>query len=42
VLRTLPKELAEYKGLVRYRATTVDWLSKFDDGEVLPAGTQPE
>lgn len=42
VLSTLPNELAEYKGLVRYKPTTIEWLSKFDDGEVLPAGTQPE
>lgn len=42
VLSTLPNELAEYKGLVRYKPTTLEWLSKFDDGEVLPAGTQPE
>jgi hypothetical protein len=42
VLSTLPNELAEYKGLVRYKPATLEWLSKFDDGEVLPAGTQPE
>lgn len=41
VLSTLPNELAEYKGLVRYKPTTIEWLSKFDDGEVLPGGTQP-
>ena len=32
VLKTLPPELVEYKGLTRYRQTTVDWLSKYDDG----------
>lgn len=42
VLSTLPNELAEYKGLVRYKPATIEFLSKFDDGEVLPAGTQPE
>ena len=32
VLRTLPDPIANYKGLTRYRAMTVDWLSRFDDG----------
>ena len=32
VLRDLPPELADYKGLTRYRQTTVDWLAKHDDG----------
>ena len=32
VLRDLPLELADYKGLTRYRQTTVDWLAKHDDG----------
>jgi hypothetical protein len=42
VLSTLPNELAEYKGLVRYRQTAIDWLAKFDDGADLGTGTQPE
>lgn len=42
VLTTLPNELAEYKGLVRYRQTAIDWLAKFDDGADLGTGTQPE
>ena len=37
VLRTLPPEIIEYKGLSRYRQTTIDWLSRFDDG----ASTSP-
>jgi dimethylamine monooxygenase subunit A len=32
VLRTLPEELVGYKGLSRYRDTTIEWLSKYDDG----------
>ncbi|KAA8735022.1 DUF3445 domain-containing protein [Acinetobacter qingfengensis] len=30
VLRDLPEEIAEYKGITRYRATVVQWLSQFD------------
>ncbi len=33
VLKTLPPELAEYKGLTRYRETTVEWLARYDDAE---------
>ena len=32
VLRDVRGELAEYKGLSRYRDTTVAWLSTYDDG----------
>jgi dimethylamine monooxygenase subunit A len=32
VLKTLPPELVDYKGLSRYRDTTVEWLAKYDDG----------
>ncbi|MGO7594167.1 hypothetical protein AB9E13_34120, partial [Rhizobium leguminosarum] len=32
VLKTLPPELIDYKGLNRFRETTIDWLSKYDDG----------
>ncbi|AOF80482.1 hypothetical protein BSY238_2321 [Methyloversatilis sp. RAC08] len=42
VLGSLPNELAEYKGLVRYRQTTLDWLARHDDGAPLAVGTQPE
>ena len=31
VLRTLPDELVEYKGLSRYRETTVAWLAQYDE-----------
>lgn len=42
VLRDLPPELADYKGLTRYRPTTVEWLSKFDDGAATSPGIYPE
>jgi len=32
VLATLPNEIADYKGLTRYRQMTIDWLAKYDDG----------
>jgi hypothetical protein len=38
VLRELPKELAEYKGFERNRATMVNWLSQFDDGGLTSPG----
>lgn len=31
VLKTLPPELVEYKGLTRFRDMTVDWLAPYDD-----------
>jgi hypothetical protein len=42
VLRDLPQDLAEYKGLVRYKPIVVDWLSRHDDGAVVDVGTHPE
>ena len=33
----LPQPLAEYKGLVRYRQTTLDWLARHDAGQPLLA-----
>jgi hypothetical protein len=42
VLKTLPPELVDYKGLSRYRDTTVDWLSKFDDGAPTSVGIGPD
>ena len=42
VLRDLPPELADYKGLTRYRPTTIEWLSKFDDGQPTTSGIYPE
>jgi hypothetical protein len=42
VLRDLPPELVDYKGLTRYRPTTVEWLAKFDDGQPTTPGIYPE
>ncbi|MDQ8697648.1 DUF3445 domain-containing protein [Hyphomicrobium sp. LHD-15] len=42
VLRTLPDEIADYKGLTRYRQTTIDWLSKYDDGAPTSLGGGPD
>lgn len=38
VLQSLPPELADYKGLTRYRDATLDWLAKSDDGKPTPTG----
>ena len=42
VLRDLDPALAEYKGMTHYRDTTVEWLSRFDDGAPLGPGIAPE
>jgi dimethylamine monooxygenase subunit A len=42
VLRTLPDELVGYKGLSRYRDTTIEWLSKYDDGAPTSPGGGPD
>jgi hypothetical protein len=42
VLKTIPPELADYKGLVRYRDTTLEWLSKYDDGAPTSPGWGPD
>lgn len=33
VLKELPEDLADYKGIIRYRDTVVEWLAPYDDGE---------
>jgi hypothetical protein len=33
VLESLPPEMADYKGLSRYRRTVVDWLEPYEDGQ---------
>jgi hypothetical protein len=38
VLKSLPPELVDYKGLTRYHDTTVQWLEKYDDGKPVPTG----
>lgn len=42
VLGSLHSDLVEYKGLTKFRETTVRWLSRFDDGSPLELGTHPE
>jgi len=42
VLETLPPELADYKGLSRYRQTTIDWLKHHDDGAPTSPGIFPD
>lgn len=44
VLKALPMELVDYKGLTRFRDQAISWLSQFDDNESTPkavaGGTQ--
>jgi len=42
VLATLPPELADYKGLTRFRQMAVDWLSQYDDGAPTSPGIGPD
>ena len=42
MLRDLPPELAEYKGLPRFRQTAIDYLARFDDGEATTPGIAPD
>lgn len=42
VLKNLPPELADYKGLTRYRQTAVDYLAQYDDGAPTSPGIAPE
>jgi glycine cleavage system T protein len=42
VLGSLPPELVDYKGLTRYRDTTLAWLAKHDDGAATSAGCRPD
>ena len=42
VLRDLPPELADYKGLTNYRPTTVEWLARHDDGLPTGSGIYPD
>ena len=42
VLRTLPPELAEYKGLTRYQDLILSRLAASDDGAPLSLGIQPD
>ncbi len=42
VLGSLPMELIDYKGITRYRDTTLEWLSKYDDGLPTSPGGGPD
>ena len=42
VLRDLPDELADYKGLTMTRPSVLQYLSQFDDGAQTSAGTFPD
>lgn len=42
VLKTLPPEIAAYKGLTRYIDTTIGWLAAQDDGAPTSPGFGPE
>ncbi|ESR25675.1 heme-dependent oxidative N-demethylase family protein [Lutibaculum baratangense] len=42
VLKTLPPELIDYKGLSRYHGMTVEWLSRYDDGSPTSPGFFPD
>jgi dimethylamine monooxygenase subunit A len=42
VLSTLPKELAEYKGLTRFLPTALEYLKQFDDGAATTPGCAAE
>ena len=42
VLKTLPPELVDYKGLTRFRDTAVTWLNQYDDGAPTTPGGQPD
>ena len=42
VLKSLPPELAEYKGLTRYVGHVISRLEATDDGAALSLGIQPD
>jgi hypothetical protein len=42
VLKTLPPELVDYKGLTRFRDMAVEWLSQYDDGAPTSPGGQSD
>lgn len=42
VLRDLPPELQEYKGLSRYRQTAIEYLAPYDDGAETSPGIAPD
>jgi len=42
VLRDLHPEITQYKGMLRYRQTILDYLAPLDDGAALTPGTAPD
>ena len=42
VIRDLPEELADYKGLTRTRPFVIDYMSQFDDGQPTSPGFFPD
>jgi hypothetical protein len=42
VLRDLHPEIAQYKGMSRYRQTIIGYLAPLDDGTPLTPGTAPD
>jgi hypothetical protein len=42
VLKSLPPEIIDYKGLTRNRPIMIDWLAKYDDGAPTSAGIYPD
>ena len=42
VLKSLPPEIVDYKGLTRNRPIMLDWLAKYDDGTPTSAGIFPD
>ncbi len=42
VLKSLPDEIAEYKGLSRHRALSIAWLSQFEDDSPTSPGCGPD
>jgi hypothetical protein len=42
VIRNLNPQIAEYKGMTRYRQFIIDYLAPFDDGRVLNQGIAAE
>jgi hypothetical protein len=42
ILKSLPDEIADYKGLTRHRALSIAWLAPFEDGAPTSPGCGPD
>ncbi len=42
ILKSLPDEIADYKGLTRHRPLSIAWLSRFEDGTPTTPGCGPD